>query len=103
MKKCKHCGVNHQLRGSQCRVCKDGRYRYGMTRTDMIKLFEEQNKKCYLCEKELELFKGISGGMIDHNHKTGKVRGILCNHCNSIVGGFETHINKKKLLKYIGV
>ena len=103
MKKCKHCGIDHQMVGSECRVCKDGRYRYGLTRTDMIKLHEEQNKKCYLCDKEIEMFKGHSGGMIDHNHKTGKVRGILCNKCNTIVGGFETHKNKKRLLKYIGV
>lgn len=102
MKKCKHCGENHKIPGNVCRVCKDGLYRYNMTRLDMKKLYEEQDKKCFLCEKEIELFRGHSGGMIDHDHKTGKVRSILCNRCNTIVGGFENHPNKIKLFQYIG-
>lgn len=103
MKICKHCGAEHSLRGNECRVCKDGLFRYKMTRKDMVKLHEEQNKKCFLCDTEIEMFKGHSGGMIDHCHTTGKVRGILCNRCNTIVGGFENHNNKDRLLSYLGV
>ena len=103
MKDCKHCNIEHDMKGNVCRVCKDGMYRYGMNRLDMISLHESQNKKCLLCEKEVEMFTGHKGGMIDHNHETGKVRSILCNRCNTVVGGFESHNNKKKLLEYLGV
>lgn len=101
LKKCKHCGTSHTLRGYSCQVCKNGVYRYNMTRLDMIELHESQNKKCSLCDSELEMFNGHKGGMIDHNHSTGKVRSILCIDCNTTVGSIENHNNPNKLLKYI--
>lgn len=104
MKKCKHCNTEHNLRGHSCRVCKDGLYRYNMTRNDILALHEAQNCKCALCEKDLEMFVGRSGGFIDHCHTTGKVRSILCNRCNTIVGGLEnTEVPLERLLNYLGV
>ncbi len=90
------------MRGMACRVCKDGLYRYGLTRIEQVALLEGQDKKCKLCEVELEMFDGRKGGFVDHNHKTGEVRGILCNRCNTVVGGLE-NANLEKILEYIGV
>ena len=104
MKLCKHCGIEHNLRGNQCRVCKDGLYRYDMTRNDMLAMHKAQNCKCALCEKDIEMFAGRDGGFVDHCHTTGKVRSILCNRCNTVVGGLENkEIDLQKLLEYIGV
>lgn len=103
MKKCKYCETEHSLRGHACRVCKDGLYRYKMNRVDQLKLHESQNRRCFLCETELEMFVGHKGGFIDHDHKTGEVRGILCNRCNTIIGSLETHKNINKLLKYLNL
>lgn len=91
------------MRGSACRVCKDGIFRYGMTRLDQLALYESQNKKCCLCESEIEMFDGHKGGFIDHDHTTDKVRGILCNRCNTVVGGLENHKNINKLLQYMNI
>ena len=102
-KTCKHCGTQHTLRGTACRVCKDGLYRYGMTRTEQVALHVAQNKKCKLCDNEVTMFDGHRGGFIDHHHETGKVRGILCNRCNTVVGGLETHSNIEKLLEYLNI
>ncbi len=74
-----------------------------MTRLDQIKLYENQEKKCYLCETAIEMFVGHTGGFIDHDHKTNNVRGILCNRCNTVVGGLESHSNLPKLLKYLNI
>ena len=103
VKECKHCGTEHTLRGLACRVCKDGLYRYGMDRTQQVKLLETQDFKCKLCSIEVELFQGPRGGMIDHNHITGEVRGVLCNRCNTIVGSLENHVDAEKVFAYIDI
>ena len=91
---CKHCGVvkeeGYTFKSTyQCRTCCDGIARYGLNRNDMIKLWEEEGKKCGICRKELEMFKAGKGGFVDHNHDTGKIRGILCIRCNSFLGKTE--------------
>ena len=101
MKKCLHCGIKHSQKISTCTVCRKGLRRYGMTRLDMLALHKKQKEKCYLCGVKLEMFVGARGGMIDHCHKTGQVRSILCCKCNTAVGGIETHKNVKKLLEYV--
>lgn len=100
-KACKQCGTLHNLRGQACRVCKDGMYRYGMNRQQQQKLLEDQGFKCKLCSTDVELFQGHKGGMIDHNHATGEVRGVLCNRCNTIVGSLENHVDAAKVFAYI--
>lgn len=89
------------MTGLACRVCKDGLFRYGMTRNDQIKLHESQDGKCRLCDEAVDLFVGHKGGFVDHDHKTDQVRGILCNRCNTVVGGIENHKDPKRLLEYL--
>jgi hypothetical protein len=43
--------------------------------------FKEQRGKCAICEKPQE--KALSA---DHDHLTNSPRGLLCNHCNLILG-----------------
>ena len=48
------------------------------------KLFETQKGKCAICGiHQLKLKRALS---IDHCHKTGKVRGLLCSKCNTGIG-----------------
>ena len=56
---------------------KNLRLRYGLTLDDYDKLFLAQQGKCALCRRtqKRRLF-------VDHNHETGKVRGLLCTACN---------------------
>jgi len=39
------------------------------------------------------------GLSVDHNHKTGKIRGLLCTKCNTALGIMEE--NKELMLKLI--
>lgn len=36
---------------------------------------------------------------IDHNHKTGKVRGVLCGYCNLFVGRVEKAMDNGQMVK----
>ena len=51
------------------------------------KLWEEV-KECQICH---EPFNG-NKKFIDHDHKTGKIRGVLCYRCNSLLGYAEDNI-----------
>lgn len=60
------------------------RAKYGLTLDDFQRLFDEQNGICAICPRELEL--GGHKTHVDHCHETGKVRGLLCFHCNTTIG-----------------
>lgn len=56
---------------------------YGITIEDYNRMFDHQKGRCAICKKhQSELNKRLH---IDHNHDTGKVRGLLCSWCNAYV------------------
>ena len=53
--------------------------KYGISPEDRDRLEQIQEGRCLLCDKGGNL-------CVDHNHRTGKVRGLLCKRCNMILG-----------------
>jgi hypothetical protein len=74
---------------------------YGITVDDYYDLLKAQDGKCAICRCEGTRYtRELS---VDHSHKTGKVRGLLCVYCNTSVGHME-HIgveNLTRLVEYI--
>ena len=62
---------------------------YGMTLEVYDAMMEEQKWHCPICGVELSKEETATSPRIDHNHETGKVRGILCMKCNSGLGMFK--------------
>ena len=58
---------------------------YGISLQEYDRLCELQNNVCAICLKR----KGEEMLIVDHNHKTGKVRGLLCSDCNKGLGFFR--------------
>lgn len=57
---------------------------YGLTLEQWQCLFTSQGKRCAICEVTKP--KSSKGWATDHCHATNKVRGILCPHCNTMLG-----------------
>lgn len=60
------------------------RRKYGLTQEQWNALFAAQNSCCAICEAVESGSK--RGWHTDHCHTSGRVRGILCHHCNFMVG-----------------
>jgi hypothetical protein len=61
------------------------KYKYGLTTETLNAMIEAQDNRCLCCRTQFGLFKAHQP-YVDHCHKTGRVRGILCNQCNSLLG-----------------
>ncbi len=59
--------------------------RYGITSEDYDRMCDEQGGVCAICE-EPEGQKKLKYLSVDHDHKTGTVRGLLCHRCNKVLG-----------------
>ena len=61
------------------------KHRYNISVDDYNKMLEEQNHCCKICG-EHSSNNTKNKLYVDHSHKTGKVRGLLCNKCNTALG-----------------
>jgi hypothetical protein len=78
---------------------------YGLSNEDYIAMYESQLSLCAICNESQQ---GITKDgeerflCVDHCHKTGKVRGLLCARCNAGLGQFQDNpeflINASKYL-----
>lgn len=72
---------------------------YGIEPEDYDRMLEEQNGGCYVCGKKPTEKRALH---IDHDHNTGKVRGLLCSNHNRGLGLFNDDIRLiVKVLDYL--
>lgn len=65
---------------------------YGITKERYLEMWVAQDKKCAICGSEHSAIRKtgtIHNLCVDHCHKTGKVRGLLCVKCNAGIGNFK--------------
>lgn len=76
--------------------------KFGLTHEQYEEMLKLQNGVCLIC-KRYRIASNKHHMVIDHCHKTGKIRGILCNWCNRGIGLFEDNLelleNAKLYLK----
>lgn len=77
--------------------------RYGLTLLQYGQMVARQGGVCAICGRaEWHKIKGtVSRLKIDHDHATGKVRGLLCNECNRRLFHLEDPAWTKKALSYL--
>jgi hypothetical protein len=99
----------------ECRACNKARVRgyniktkYGIEASSVEVMLEEQNHKCDICFKPIEISLNrdksnyATRACVDHDHETNKVRGILCVLCNMGLGKFKDDISSlKRAIEYL--
>lgn len=60
------------------------RNKFGIGLHQYQQMLEEQGGKCLICEKQD--WRNLA---VDHDHKDGRVRGLLCSTCNTGLGQFQ--------------
>lgn len=91
---------------SVCNKCTVENYRerhlmtkYGITLDYYDKLLEVQNYCCDICKNVNKSERRLC---VDHNHTTGKVRGLLCDTCNTALGKFRDNVDLlNEAIKYL--
>lgn len=78
-------GINSRIRYqlSDTYLKKHLRLKYGMSLDDYYALSAKQNNVCAICNKPNRNGARLC---VDHDHKTQKIRGLLCTNCNSLLG-----------------
>jgi hypothetical protein len=74
--------------------------KFGITLEDYNQMFAEQEGCCLICGiHQAEVKERFA---VDHCHTTGKVRGLLCSHCNLGLGHFRDNIESlAKAIAYL--
>ncbi len=81
---------------------------YGITLSDYNVMLKQQKNRCYICGNK-EKRKHVTSGKtftlaLDHNHKTGHIRKLLCRRCNHVLGLMKENIKLfDKMKKYITI
>lgn len=77
----------------------DLKRKYNLELEEFDKMMQGQGNSCLTCGK---LFKKRSDAHVDHCHKTQKVRGLLCSHCNTAIGlVYEKEETLQNMINYL--
>src|ERR1035437_4788142 len=69
---------------------------FGMTQQEYTLLYNQQEGKCLGCDKHFPILS------IDHCHQTNKIRGLLCQRCNLVIGNADDKVSTlRNLIEYI--
>ncbi len=64
-------------------------------------MVKSQDHRCAICDSKLESSR-YSKFAVDHCHKTGKVRGLLCTQCNTALGLMKDSVHRlESAIRYL--
>jgi len=107
MRKCKDCGApvtNPEKTGHYCHRCRKYYEKYKIRTSDYNRILEKQGHKCAICgtTEKTTVKTAAADFVVDHCHKTGTIRGLLCVNCNTGIGSLmENTLIFSKALVYL--
>lgn len=78
----------HHSRHPEARHAAMLKYNYGLDGETYQQMFEQQHGLCAICYRPERAIRNgrLARLSVDHDHSTGKLRGLLCNSCNHAIG-----------------
>lgn len=101
--KCEHCNkdfIKESVTQKWCKECVPNNkaraiiQRYKINNKEYLDLINEANGECPICMKN-------KATVVDHDHKTDKVRGFICQHCNTALNLVENEEALERAILYI--
>lgn len=91
MKTCKYHPGRKNHGNGLCRTCWDREYKWkrrgiNINTDQYFERLKQQNGTCIFCDRKPRPHRFFD---VDHDHKTGKIRGLLCNEHNRALGVVE--------------
>lgn len=107
--RCKPCARERRAReyrekGGIDQARKQNLARYGLTLRDYERMVAEQDGLCAICKRaERRMMHGkVAALSVDHDHRTGVVRQLLCSTCNFVIGHLENNpVDPHLLVAYL--
>lgn len=106
VKLCADCGVRERQYGSYCKPCNNARSKdyqrnnperrirrsvkeYGLDLQEVLDYYNQHDGFCDICNCPPEDRDSKGRLCIDHDHETGKFRGLICRKCNLALGNMD--------------
>ena len=70
---------SHKLKYKEMRFKSNIKRKYSLSPEEYSTMLQQQNNKCSICDRD---FTDDLKPCVDHDHNTGKIRGLLCRRCN---------------------
>lgn len=87
---------------ARCKPCRKWiwtKHKYDLSEMEYVSLLAAQDYECALCGRDIMT---TDSHVIDHDHTTGVVRGILCRQCNIGLGAFGDDVDTmNKAIEYV--
>lgn len=94
--RCKACTLTYKKSRREINRYSEIKRKYGISKEDYLMMLSSQGGRCKICSTPKEIL------CVDHCHKTGKVRGLLCHGCNKGIGCLNDSIhNLQSAITYL--
>lgn len=80
----------------------EAKRKYGLEPEEFHRMMSSQKEQCATCKKDFNWGDKQTKPHIDHCHKSGVIRGILCNKCNTTLGWLSDQPDTlKRMAEYL--
>jgi len=71
---------------------------YRLSKPKFDAMMEAQHGRCALCPADIQ--SDPRNALVDHDHQTGRIRGLLCRHCNTRMGAVDDRSWLERAIAY---